>query len=372
MTSPPGTVLHIAPTLFRADGALIGGAERYVLGLVRAMAQRTPTTLLSFGDVAREETVDGLRIRVVTGAWAVRGQFGNPLHPAILQEALRADVVHCHQTHVVASSLTAILRRLGRGRVFTTDLGGGGWDLSAYVDTDSWYDGHLHISEYSRAIFGHLERASARVILGGVDLDRFRPADQEPSRDFVLFVGRLLPHKGVDELIRGMPDDFRLVVAGRRQDQAYFGHLEQLAEGKQVEFRTDVPDDELVELYRNALCLVLPSVYRSAWGGETDVPELLGQTLLEAMACGTPGICTDVASMPEIVSDGENGYIVPPNDPAALAERIESLRNDRALVEEMGARARRDVERRFSWDAVVDRCFAAYRELDRKGKGSRK
>ena len=55
------------------------------------------------------------------------------------------------------------------------------------------------------------------------------------------------------------------------------------------------------------------------------MPELLGQTLLEAMACATPVICTAVASMPELVEDGVNGLIVPPNDPAALRTRINWL-----------------------------------------------
>ena len=66
--------------------------------------------------------------------------------------------------------------RLRGRRVFCTDLGGGGWDISAYVSTDRWFDGHLHISQYSRHVFGHDGLASARVIYGGVDAARFSPA----------------------------------------------------------------------------------------------------------------------------------------------------------------------------------------------------
>ena len=54
------------------------------------------------------------------------------------------------------------------------------------------------------------------------------------------------------------------------------------------------------------------------YGHESKVPELLGQTLLEGMACGALAICTAVASMPEVVTDGETGFVVPPNDPAAM------------------------------------------------------
>ena len=72
-------------------------------------------------------------------------------------------------------------------------------------------------------------------------------------------------------------------------------------------------------------CIVLPSVYRTSIGTETAVPELLGQTLLEGMACETPAICTNVASLPEVVEDGVTGFVVPPNDPAALGDRLETV-----------------------------------------------
>jgi glycosyltransferase involved in cell wall biosynthesis len=105
---------------------------------------------------------------------------------------------------------------------------------------------------------------------------------------------------------------------------------------------------------------VLPSVYRTIYGDETLVPELLGQTLLEGMACGRPVICTRVASMPEIVEDGVCGFIVPPNDPAALAERIGWLHDHPAEAAAMGAAARRRVLNKFTWPKVVRRCLEIY------------
>jgi glycosyltransferase involved in cell wall biosynthesis len=78
------------------------------------------------------------------------------------------------------------------------------------------------------------------------------------------------------------------------------------------------------------------------------------------MACGTPVIVTRVASLPELVEDGKTGFVVPPNDAAALREGIETLRRDRALAAEMGRRARAAVLERFTWPAVVRRCLQAY------------
>ena len=83
-------------------------------------------------------------------------------------------------------------------------------------------------------------------------------------------------------------------------------------------FHQDCDDDALIDAYRRSLCVVLPSVYKTMYGDETTVPELLGQTLLEGMACGSPVICTRVASLPEVVEDGVTGFIVPPNSPARL------------------------------------------------------
>ena len=105
---------------------------------------------------------------------------------------------------------------------------------------------------------------------------------------------------------------------------------------------------------------MLPSVYRTSIGTETAVPELLGQTLLEGMACETPAICTNVASLPEVVDDGVTGFVVPPNDPAALGDRLEQFRRDPERATSMGTAARARVLERFTWDRVVQRCLEAY------------
>jgi glycosyltransferase involved in cell wall biosynthesis len=78
------------------------------------------------------------------------------------------------------------------------------------------------------------------------------------------------------------------------------------------------------------------------------------------MACGAPVICTEVGSLPEVVTDGVTGFVVPPNDSGALARRIASLLDNPEAVREMGARGRASVVERFTWEKVVDRCLHAY------------
>lgn len=354
------TVIHLVPALFGDDGGLVGGAERYVVELARHMADVLPTRLVTFGRESREERLGSLQVRVIGGAWHIRGQRSNPVALSLVREVLSGRVIHCHQQHVVASSLAAITARLFGRRVFCTDLGGGGWDLSAFGPTDRLYHGHLHISEYSRKVAGHETLSRAHLIWGGVDAVKFSPAPSALPRDPVLFVGRVLPHKGVDILLRAMPPDIAVEVIGPASDHRYLADLGRLAEGKSVAFRHDCNDEAVVEAYRRASCIVLPSVYRDMYGAETRVPELLGQALLEGMACGLPAICTSVASLPEIVEHGVTGLVVPPNDPDALGVAVAWVREHPRAAREMGERARASVLTRFAWPAVVRRCLDIY------------
>ena len=362
MTAAAAKILHVVPALF-GPGGVVGGAERYALELARHMAEVAPTALVTFGDEARRETLGGLEVRVLGAPWYVRGQRTNPVSPGLLAEVLKADVVHCHQQHVLTSSLAAAVCRASGRRVFVSDLGGGGWDVSAYVSTDRWFHGHLHVSEYSRRVAGHGADARAHVIMGGVDVNKFSPNGRpaEEGGRPALYVGRLMPHKGVDDLVEALPEGMRLELVGQPYHERFAADLRRLSEGKDVRFRHDCDDAALVEAYRRALCVVLPSVYRTRYGGETRVPELLGQTLLEGMACGAPAVCTDVASMPEVVEDGVTGFVVPPNDPAALREKLVWLRDHPARRRELGEAARRRVLERFTWPSVVRNCLEIYK-----------
>jgi glycosyltransferase involved in cell wall biosynthesis len=352
-------VVHIVPALFGARG-VVGGAERYAFELARHMARVTPTVLVSFGEGDRDERVDGLRIRTVGRPWLVAGQAANPFSLRVLHEIARADVVHCHQQHVLMSSVAAVAARSLRRRVFCSDLGGGGWDVSAYLSTDRWFDGHLHISAYSREIAGHRGRSDAWVIYGGVDTEFFSPGDTAPRAPHALFVGRILPHKGLDDLVDAAGPGTTVRIVGPASSPDYLQRLHTRADGRFVHFVHGLGDEGLVAEYRRAACVVLPSVYRDRDGHETRVPELLGQTLLEAMACGAPVVCTRVASLPEVVEDGRTGIIVPPNDPAALGSAIRWIGDHPADASRMGAAGRARVLERFRWHGVVQQCLAIY------------
>jgi glycosyltransferase involved in cell wall biosynthesis len=353
-------VAHLVPAPF-GDGGVIGGAERYALELARAMSREVETTLVTFGERDLVERDGRLTLHVLGNPMYVRGERFNPLSWRLFAALRRASVVHCHQQHVLASSFAALYCRLTGRRVFVTDLGGGGWDISGYVSTDAWFHGHLHISAYSRDVFGHTGYPRAHVIGGGVDTEKFAPNPGVARQyDEVVFVGRILPHKGLNYLIEALPAGMRLQIIGPAPDPVHLRDLRRLAANKAVTFQHDASDAAVIAAYRRALCVVLPSVYRTMYGRETRVPELLGQTLLEAMACETPVLATRVASLPEVVEDDVTGFLVAPNDPAALRAKLEWFRANPDRARAMGAAGRRRVQQHFTWDRVVRRCLAIY------------
>jgi glycosyltransferase involved in cell wall biosynthesis len=342
----------------------MGGAERYALELARYMADEVPTSLVCFGgDQDAHETIGQLNVHVIGKPWCVRGQSTNPMSLRLWKDVQNAQIVHCHQQHILASSFAAAACRLTGRRVFVSDLGGGGWDVSSYISTDRWYHGHLHISEYSRSVFGHAGRKWAHVILGGVDTEKFSPNPAVQRRPRVLFVGRLMPHKGINYLVEALPPDLELELIGQPYDRQFVEDLKRLAQGKRVIFRSDCDDEALVEAYRSALCVVLPSVYETMYGVKSNVPELLGQTLLEGMACSAPAICTNVASMPEVVENGVTGFVVRSNDPSALREKLLWLRDRPEQAHAMGEAGHSRVLKLFTWPAVVRRCLDIYRTI---------
>ncbi len=181
-------VIHTIPALFSSTGAgILGGAERYALELARHMAERVPTTLVSFGTQDSETQEGNLKIRIFGNPIHVRGLPSNPFSLQAVAFLRNADVIHCHQRHIVMSSAAAALARATGKKVFVSDLGGGGWDISRYISTENWYHGHLHISAYSRQISKQSGSSRAHVIMGGVDTGRFSPNPNTPKNGNVLF-----------------------------------------------------------------------------------------------------------------------------------------------------------------------------------------
>jgi glycosyltransferase involved in cell wall biosynthesis len=343
-----------------------GGGERYPSALAVALAKSgADVDLVTFGRQPMElRHHSGLGIRVMR-PWSWRGDLRDPVNPALLQLASRYDVVHAHILNK-AAVLLACGASLRRTNVILTPHGGG---ARAGIRRGLWklFDGSLFVSEFARKCESELARLPSDVIYGGADaLCLHPPRRPGKGRDRFLFVGRLTPHKGVDVLIRALPPGAGLSVVGPIHERDYFEHLSDLAVGKDVEFKVNLKDDELCDLYGSTRALILPSVEFDWQGHYHDAPELLGLVVLEAMHCGSPAVVSNVGGIPEVVDHGRTGFVVEPGDIESLRKVLDELGRDDDLVQTMGEAARNEVARRFTWNEVAARALNFYERLCNK------
>jgi glycosyltransferase involved in cell wall biosynthesis len=360
-------VIHVAPTPFGVEG-LFGGGERYPLELARALAPHVECELVTFGRHARsEQEPGGLRRRTLRALFYLGGHPAQPVAPGLFGALSGAHVVHTHHMRSLPSRWAALAGQPRRQVLAVTDHGLQGSNWGGLLP--KLFDLFLAVSAYSARELG-APPGRTRVIYGGADPLRYAP-DPSVARQGVLFVGRLTPHKGVDRLLQALPADVHLDVIGstghdpRPPERDYPLLLRRLAAARDVRFVGAVPDADLPAWYRSASVLVLPSVEQTCYGRPVRVSELLGLAVIEAMASGTPVIASRVGGVSEVVVNGETGYLVPPGDVAALHERLDQVVHDPALARRLGANARAQVLERFTWQAVAERCLAAYTTLGR-------
>ncbi len=184
----------------------------------------------------------------------------------------------------------------------------------------------------------------------------------------ILFVGRIQPLKGIDTLLRAMAFVLRRqpelhhqvclsIIGGdpnpdSELELSEFGRLKILREtlgiGDLVTFLGAKDQDMLAHYYSAASMVVMPSHYES-----------FGMVALEAMACGTPVIASDVGGLSVNVADGFNGYLVPERNPEALADKISLLLRQDSLRDQLGEQAHRWAGR-YSWQNIADEILAVY------------
>jgi glycosyltransferase involved in cell wall biosynthesis len=361
-------VVHIAPTTFGSAG-LYGGGERYPVELARALAKEVDCELVAFGrQAAISREPGGPTMRTVRALAYWQGHPAHPISPGLFAAVAKADIVHTHHTRSFPSRMAAMAAHLQRKAIVTTDHGLRGSNWGGLLQR--LFDRFLMVSSYSAKELGSPPQKT-HVIYGGADPEQFKP-DPTLTRNGIVFVGRLTPHKGVDHLIEALHGDAHLRIAGsaghdaRLPERDYPNLLRRLARDKNVEFLGPVSDADLPLLYQHAAVFVLPSVELTRYGRLVTPSELLGLAAIEAMASGTPVICSRVGGLSEVVEDGISGFLVAPGDTSELSERISQLLRDRELAQRMGRRAREVALERFTWRACADRCLAAYESLHRR------
>ncbi len=202
-----------------------------------------------------------------------------------------------------------------------------------------------------------------RIVPNGVGVAAFAdatplPGVADPSRPTLLFVGRLEPRKGLVNLVRAFTllksqhPDLRLLVVGEGSERERCQSLLPAGLRADVIFLGRLADADLPGVF--AACDVFVS---PALGGES-----FGIVLLEAMAAGRAVVASDIPGYRSVVTDGRQGRLVPPGDPAALAEAIGALVGNASLRHAAAAEGRRTVSR-FDWEVIADQIRTCYLEV---------
>ncbi len=257
---------------------------------------------------------------------------------------------------------------------------GGGYQVSSWIERDAYLsaDAVIAVSEGMRrdvlTAYPDVPPDRVHVVHNGIDTTLYRPDPGtealaahgiDPTRPYVLFVGRITRQKGVPHLVRaaaGLREGTQLVLCAGEADtpeldaefRALVDELER-TRGGVYWIPEMLPRPQVVQLLTHAAVFACPSVY-----------EPLGIVNLEAMACGTSVVASDVGGIPEVVEDGVTGLLVHYDDAdpaafeAALAERLNELVDEPDRAAAMGDAGRDRAVREFGWGAIARRTVRIY------------
>jgi phosphatidylinositol alpha-1,6-mannosyltransferase len=296
---------------------------------------------------------------------------------------------------MVTASLAVPLRSLLRRHGVKSAAIVHGLDVTTPFPPYQWFvpkvfdalDAVLPVSRATRQAC--LDRGAApdmlRVVPNGIDVDRFRPPrDRETDRtaleqstglpapppppDALLLcsVGRQVERKGtvwfLNNVMPRLPDDVHYWIAGDGPQSSKIQEaIDRHALSPRVRYLGRVSNDTLAHLYRGADLFIMPNV------PVADDMEGFGIVLLEAGQCGTPAIAARLEGIQDVISDGVNGHLVPPEDPSAFVEAIEAYRGAPEALNAAAERARQHTETTFGWSAVGDTYLSALHTLNTEG-----
>ncbi|HEX9034050.1 MAG TPA: glycogen synthase [Streptosporangiaceae bacterium] len=299
------------------------------------------------------------------------------------------DVVHSHTWYAnLAGHLAATLygiphvmtmHSLEPLRPWKSEQLGGGYALSSWCERVALESAAAIIAVSSGmrqdvlSTYPSLPPDRVHVIRNGIDTDEYAPDDGtdvlgrhgiEPGRPTVVYVGRITRQKGLPVLLRAaelLDPEVQLVLCAGQADTEELGaevtglvsHLRDTRSGV-IWLNGMLPKAEVIQILSHATVFACPSLY-----------EPLGIVNLEAMACGTAVVASNVGGIPEVVTDAQTGLLVPPGDHVMLAQAISSLVGDPARAAAMGHLGRQHVRAEFSWASIAAQTAALYTELSR-------
>ena len=381
---------------------IYGGAGVHVEYLSRELAQLVDVSVYCFGAPRNDPLVAG-----AYQPWDALAQDGKGAALRAVSVDLRmaedveaADLVHSHTWYAnFGGYLAQVLYELPHVmtchsleplRPWKAEQLGSGYRLSSWVERTAieHADAVIAVSRAMREdvlrVYPAVSPSRVKVVYNGIDPDEFFPDPRtedverlgvDPNTPVVLFVGRVTRQKGITYLLEAAksfdPEAQVVFCAGAPDtpeiEREVTSQVAELAEQRKGVFWFDemLPRPVLVQFMAHASVFVCPSIY-----------EPFGMINVEAMACGAPVVASAVGGIPEIVDDGQTGFLVPfkpsgdafgtPADPegfsAAIAQRVNQLLASPALAREFGAAGRQRALAEFTWKAVAKKTVEVYAE----------
>lgn len=376
-----------------------GGAGVHVEHLVPALRSLVDVDVHCFGE-PRPDAPDTHAHRApgaLAGANPALQTLGVDLSMVAGLEGV--DLAHSHTWYAnMAGHLAKILHgvphvvtahSLEPRRPWKAEQLGGGYRLSSWVERTSYEyaDAVIAVSAGMRTdvldCYPALDPARVHVVHNGIDTDFYHPDERrdavraagvDPDRPMVVFVGRITRQKGLGHLVAAahrIDPAAQVVLCAGAPDTPEIAEETERAVAELASSRGNVvwvkgmlPTADVRQLLSAATVFVCPSVY-----------EPLGIVNLEAMACGTAVVASDVGGIPEVVDDGVTGTLVHFSDRGSsheheeeafrtgLADAVNALLADPARAAEMGAAGRERAVREFAWEQAAERTVEIYRGL---------
>lgn len=371
---------------------IVGGIARHVYGLAKSLVtigNDVGVVTLDFPGVPDYEETEGFKVyrsRTEVGHpnflnWAFLFNHFLEKRLAVANNDFDFDLIHIHDW-LVAPSGIGFKHFLNKPLVCTmhsTEHGRSSLhDPDSYmIDGMEWWAcyeaGRIIVTSNSMKgeICGHFNvpHENVDVIPNAVEVEKYHTdVDRRAVRrrfgvgdheKLVLYVGRLVPQKGVEYLIRAMPriswrfPEAKFVIVGEGWMR---GHLEWLADQSGQRWRTNftgfISDEDLIALTKGADVMVVPSVY-----------EPFGIVALEGMAAGVPVVASQVGGLAEVVEHDKTGVWAYPRSPDSIAWGVERVLSDTGYRDWLVKNATEAVKSRFSWEAVAKQTVEVYKRV---------